>query len=87
MHVEVTQKDIERGRPGACWGCPIALAISRACGCDASVTHPSVLLKPTSGYYLRSRLPDEARDWLLRFDRREAVEPISFDLPETVALI
>lgn len=86
MRIEVTRQDIERGSHGACWGCPIAIAVSRVAGCAVGVTERRVLFDQPGWLYHGSPLPSEAAAWMHRFDCREEVDPFSFDLPEPTSL-
>jgi hypothetical protein len=87
MHITVTEQDIKRGSRGNAWSCPLALAISRASGCETAVTERRVLLRCEDRTFRGSKLPDDANVWRFSFDHREEVGPISFDLPDPGPLL
>lgn len=76
MKIEVTARDIEKGLPEDKCGCPVALAIRRATGLEVSVWC-SMSVKVGREYI---DLPDEAEDFINRFDQGEPVQPFTFDL-------
>jgi hypothetical protein len=87
LRVEVTAEDIAVGRPGKCCYCPVALAISRACGPGFI----GVSSKNVGFLFHRARpkfvpLPEVARRFICDFDSGRAVAPFAFDLdvPEGV---
>lgn len=92
--IEVTQEDIDHGRPRDCRHCPIARATNRvlAEGFQASVTEifGKLLIRPVdsmSGDILReSRVwypqpnPYRPCDWMHEFDAGHPVAPTAFDI-------
>jgi hypothetical protein len=84
IRVEVTAEDINRGEPGSCKHCPIALAMDRALaaiGIDVRswVILPYVRLGPKSANTY-AVLPPAALVFAKHFDGEWDVEPFSFDL-------
>ena len=73
----MTQADIDAGEPRICIKCPIALAMRRAgarsawVGADVAVTDFAPLSVP---------LPEEAVEFIRRYDAGEPVQPFSFEL-------
>lgn len=49
MRVTVTQEDIDKGNPAVHDSCPVALAVARATGKEASVLY-EWMGKPSRGY-------------------------------------
>lgn len=80
VKVRVTNEDIRRGRPGNCEKCPIALAICREMGCE--VGSGEVIVEEDEVVIRGSRyvMPDEAAKFMCRFDLREEVMPVEFEL-------
>jgi hypothetical protein len=85
MKVHVTQEDIETGEPGDPYNCAVALAIKRELGLD----NLNGQVKIASGFILflvdhvpicHEQVPDEAREFILKFDREEELSPIEFEL-------
>lgn len=78
MRIEVTQKDIDRGKPCDDSMCPIALAIKRQIRRRVvNVTRSRVNL--AHGRIIG--LPKEALVFIEWFDDGLPVQPFSFDLP------
>lgn len=71
LSVRVTQEHIKAGRQRDSFNCPIA----RAIGHDAVVRKKDVLVK---GFLYK--LPDEAMDFIKKFDEGHDVEPAEFEL-------
>lgn len=88
MLITVKQIDIDAGIKSDCERCPLALAFERA---GLGVPHvgrmPSgAVVAFGASHRIRDYwhyLPEQATDFLLRFDRGQAVRPFSFefDLP------
>lgn len=80
MLVNVTQADLDNGRPDDCDACALALALFRATG-QRWVVDPAHLyrLRP-DGIYRSIALPDEARRLVRAFDEGRA-RPCTVDLP------
>jgi hypothetical protein len=77
--INVTQEDIDEGKPVVCNECPVALAIARALpGCEIHVLGTIVIV---NGMYYQ--LPDECLDFVTRFDDGKSVSPFSFTLEIT----
>jgi hypothetical protein len=79
IRIEVTQDLIDRGERNCPDRCPIALAFHLATGKDTLEVLSDCTRLPysTSPYCL---LPEIARDFILRFDHRAPVQPISFNV-------
>jgi hypothetical protein len=84
--VEVTAEDIARGARGSPSGCPVALAVCRAIGTapvhgEIDVDPEGIHLRGRRDFYKASRpLPDEAQEFIGRFDRGLTVEPFAFSV-------
>lgn len=76
MTIEVTQEDIDRGRRGSCFECPVARAASRAVGAEVS-TDRYLFYLPTA----KIKTPTEVAKFIHAFDGGEPVAPFSFELP------
>lgn len=77
--VEVTQQDIERGRPGTCGECPVALALKRR-----GFTHVDVnedLISVDNRYY---RSDSDVAWFIYNFDNGRPVFPQTFELEELI---
>lgn len=77
MKITVTEEHIRRGRRRACSACPLALAISEAVGMRMEVGVLSTWCDPAK----LITLPEEAQEFIDRFDRGRKVHPFSFELP------
>jgi hypothetical protein len=84
--VSVTQEHIDRGRPGQCAACPIALALAEAM---PYATHIEVYGSPDDGtpafaevwsgaLKCHFRLPAEADAFIAAFDDEHPVAPFTF---------
>jgi hypothetical protein len=85
--IEVTQEDIDKGERRQCNTCPVALAITRQLpeelkGCVVSVTclNATIFSKNTRGILRHAELPEEAADFIQRFDDHIGVQPFTFSL-------
>jgi hypothetical protein len=80
MLIHVTQDDIDQGRPGNSYECPIARAISRETGEETEVGGGYFQLHSWKQY---KTLPDHAVAFIETFDTKgpEHVQPITLDLP------
>lgn len=74
VYIVVTAKDIENGVREVPSKCPIALAASRQLG--TAVMGARILEDRTKVRF--ARVPDRVRDWIIRFDRGDRVQPIRF---------
>lgn len=78
MRIEVTQEDIENGKPYSAWSCAIAVAIRRATRREIVWVK---LGENTIALYRREiPLPHSVKEWAERFDEGRSVEPFTFDL-------
>lgn len=83
MRVDVTQDDIDKGRPLSHMSCPIAHALNRRLG-----THDgrwAVGGVHANNTFAEIRLPIDAYRWLVDYDSGYDVEPFSFDVPDSWA--
>ncbi len=80
MRIEVTQNDIDRGRPRCNYGCPVALALRRTLGSQRAwkVTEQRIE-NPDGG---RIVAPSEVRQFVIFFDHGACVAPFAFELPD-----
>lgn len=85
MIIEVTQEDIDNGKPadGSC--CAVARALHRATGNDRLYVRCSEIVELTEiGKFGRSvaSLPKDVQDFIQRFDNlpRMAIKPTKFDI-------
>lgn len=77
LTIHVTQADIDLGQARDCYGCPIAIAVGRTVGEEASVG-ADMILCGTRAF----TLPPKARAFIRDFDKYEAVQPFTFELVE-----
>ncbi len=84
VRVEVTQDDIDKGKPGNPCKCMLALAISRAMGEPWEVGFSFADNEiEVDGEWVRTRradLPGDALQAILSFDRHETVMPFDFEM-------
>jgi hypothetical protein len=85
VHINVTQRDIERGIPGKSSSCPIARAVKRTRWgrSKLTVTVGRFTVRAVSlGAWGASayKLPEDAQNFVSEFDRARDVEPFSFTL-------
>ena len=81
MRVEVTAEHIRRGKKNDCFLCPVALAVSGACGRRVNAAVRQIGVKNRNGEdYGYVDTPVPAQQFMKAFDRGEAVEPFAFDL-------
>ena len=76
--VKVTKEDIRKGRPGMWHMCPIALALNRATGKEWTVDGRGAENKDGG----RVILPQNARDFIGRFDQVAEGNPFEFSIEE-----
>ena len=84
MRVEVTQEDIDNGRPGIPGLCALALAMSRhlAAG-EQAIVGPYMAFVRKDEKYIRSYLLSPAAvEFVRNFDYRQPVKPQAFELRE-----
>lgn len=75
MKIPVTQDHIDKGRHGDPSGCPLALAIREATTWMPRVVVPHVRLSDAD--YI---LPQNARDFIFRYETLQGVEPFEFEM-------
>ena len=85
--IQVTQEHIDRGQPGNCGKCMVAMAIADHYGQEADTRY---LASPFEFIELgqdepRFRVPPHVRVAMNRFDRGERVHPFEFVVGERVA--
>lgn len=95
MLIEVTQKDINKGKKTNCAKCPVARAAQRkqmpeyhfeATSCSLKVYRASEVSRnsgrPREGSFHINEffLPDFVQDWILAYDGDNMVKPFSFEL-------
>lgn len=76
VRVSVTQQDIDIGKRVSGGACPLALALTRACGGDCWVYGFGIA--EIGGQQFG--MPEEATAFVLNFDCGHAVQPFEFDL-------
>jgi len=78
--LHVTQDKIDKGKPGDCASCPIALTFLEAFPwAEVEVVGPVVFLNRTA-----YSLPEECLDFIGRFDNHLPVAPFSFEFDLSV---
>lgn len=70
LEVDVTQQDIDSGKPRSCYECPISLALRRITGKRWKVSCHSAESMDEERFYL----PLEARRFVDRFDTDDAYQ-------------
>lgn len=88
--IEVTQNDIDQGKPERCFECPISLAIQRHLKPEyqARVATFGVLFRQGHQWLTETELPAEARSFIKQFDwpgqGARYVHPFKFplDIPD-----
>lgn len=75
MKIQVTREDIKDGQRGNYRSCPIAIAASRAFDCPVTV---GLVSFGTEAWHCL--LPQEAKDFVRKYDNRIAVEPFEFEI-------
>ncbi len=92
LNVELAQRHITEGHRGLCSYCPIALAVSDAFKAAqnvpplrvrAFVNFAMAYLKVVTHdgeFFLESKLPHEATEFVHQFDSQNSVAPFSFSL-------
>lgn len=84
LTIEVTEEDIREGKRCDCDECPVALAWSRAAGCQWDVGTKSAGPTDTGAWAHRVPLPPVAATFVRMFDDDLYVKPFSFtvDIPK-----
>ena len=85
MLIEVTAADIAAGERGMCRTCPVVLAVERATGMNAIILTSWYchIKAPDEGGWKNAtkvRLPDNALEFIERFDAGCEVAPFAFQL-------
>lgn len=81
IKIEVTQEDIEKGKPRKSSHCPIARAIKQQCrnGTSVQVSEDGISIEHNSRYgYASDHPPTRAVRFIERFDRGRPVKPFKF---------
>jgi hypothetical protein len=73
--IEVTQQDIDKGRPNTSSACPVGLAVARATGQSVMVNENQAVMGGEIAY-----MPRPATVFVLDFDCGMYVQPFSFTL-------
>jgi len=76
MKIHVTQEDIDNGKRGDAYGCPIALALHRSFKRKWSVG--LTCAKNTNGKVIE--IPRSAQRFIRTFDNRKPAKPFNFIL-------
>lgn len=76
--INVTQEDINNGKSGSPWSCPIALAGKRVFGNSFTWGYSSGHTQDGGPLKTYIALTNDAPDFVNRFDKRLPVEPFSF---------
>ncbi len=82
VHVELTQEDIDHGKPESCSECPVARAVARAMGV-VCVVHVDCQIAVSDGDTWWTPLPAVVETFVDNFDnvnQRVLCEPFAFDL-------
>lgn len=81
MKIQVRTEDIEKGKPSDCWMCPIAHALFRQTGWKWIVgTEKCWLLAHYADERDVLELPENARRFIIGFDRYHVGASFAFDL-------
>ena len=80
MTITVTREDIENGRRCDPDCCPIGRALVRSGIEHLGVVGAGVMVMDERHYTTVVPLPGPVKDWILAFDGKRPVEPISFEL-------
>lgn len=79
----VTKKNIRKGNRQGATSCPIALALNDA-GFNAVMVRHKFVWCYGNGIFNEVNLPEEAQEFILKFDRGEKVQPFEFELESTL---
>ncbi len=80
MTIRITREDIENGRRCDPDCCPVGRALSRSGVGHLGVVGSGVMMMDERHYTEVVPLPVAVTDWILAFDGKRPVEPISFEL-------
>ena len=77
VRVSVTAEDIAQGKPYVCWGCPVAIAMTRTLGYPVAVDEWRWFMEEGSVRRLHG-LPDAVQAFVKAYDQQQPVAPFSF---------
>lgn len=80
MTIRITQEDIENGRRCDPDCCPVGRALLRSGVEHLGVVGSGVMIMDERHYTEVVPLPESVINWILAFDGKRPVEPISFEL-------
>jgi hypothetical protein len=80
MTIRITREDIENGRRCDPDCCPVGSALSRSGVEHLGVVGTGVMMMDERHYTEVVPLPGVVKDWILAYDGKRPVEPISFEL-------
>jgi hypothetical protein len=80
VRIEVTEEDIDRGKPEDRCACPVARAVRRAVGIPTSVAMDKIVVDYATPWQTEIWTPDEVSIFVELFDIGGAVEPFAFEL-------
>lgn len=79
MLIQVTQEDINNGRRGNCYYCPVALAVARIFNAHNFIYVGAEGICDVRKWTVPV-LPPEVFDFICKFDRQFPVAPFTFEL-------
>lgn len=81
MKIEVTEDDINTGRPNNCHKCPITIAAHRAGLTGVTVTNYCINFDdPDLNRVSSLELPEKAQLFIEKYNNYEPVRPFSFEI-------
>lgn len=84
LNLKVEQKYIDKGVPKTCYSCPIALTFKdqylKYRFVQVDLHQISIAENETSEREYEAKLPNDAVQFIKKFDAREFVEPFEFSL-------
>ncbi len=80
MTITITRADIENGYRCDPDCCPIGRALSRAGVVHYDVADEGVVVNSGQRATKRLAWPEPVRDWIVAYDSRQPVEPITFEI-------
>ncbi len=83
MIIKVTQEDIDGGTRGESETCAISRAVNRLTAGHAETGDDTIRIYPAKEAYkpLDYDLPEDAKQFVSRFDKGHPVSPFAFELP------
>lgn len=86
MKVKVTQEHIDKGKPGAPYSCPVALAIRDSIPniVNAGVGRTTIEMIDQHGNWLCYDAPRSVKKFVIAYDYKKPVEPFNFFMPQPV---